>query len=254
MVSIPTSNSKKTAPSCARKKISLDTGKLLSTYATDKVDIADVNYNINNNQPYSASLSMTGYNTYDSPMSHWRKDKYNNPDMSKPNIGGAYEIQNVTYFPSKTITYESIGTGSTTTDENDAWSAEDSIISVDLQQEATIQKIGEENALKIGLKVAPSDLNPQDNHRIKSIIIELRNLRKRYINPALRVHFAVYNDNVTPAVKLSKTYSFSTTDSDTLINDSIDIRFKSDDKTVITYGEVRKSYLKVWAEYNDCAA
>ena len=31
MVSIPTSNSKKTAPNCARKKISLDTGKLFST-------------------------------------------------------------------------------------------------------------------------------------------------------------------------------------------------------------------------------
>ena len=31
LVSIPTSNSKKTAPNCARKKISFDTGKLFST-------------------------------------------------------------------------------------------------------------------------------------------------------------------------------------------------------------------------------
>lgn len=148
-------------------------GTFLSYYATDKISIADINYNINNNH----------YKTGD------------------PTLLPINSVYNPTYFPSATVTYEGTGAASgVSTLTAGSWDNIENIKSSDVAQEATVKALGPENSLQ--LFINPSTASVIPTSIVKSIAADIRGIRKRFINPNVGLKFALYknNNNVHPTL------------------------------------------------------
>ena len=125
-------------------------GCLFTYIATDKINIADINY----------EAGVSGKNTTQSP----RED-----------------INSVVYFPKQTLSYEAIGIGSDISlidgsPANEAWENAEKVIDGDITQTATILKLGEDNALKIKLKLPVADPPPEDTYLVNEVHLVIKNI------------------------------------------------------------------------------
>ena len=83
----------------------------------------------------------------------------------------------------------------------------------------------------------------QDDYVVKSLLIDIKNIKKMFINPGLSLNFAVYDNTDT---KLTETSTFAATSS-TPITRQLDIRSKVNGDR-LTYGDVKDAYLLIWAD------
>ncbi len=104
--------------------------------------------------------------------------------------------RNITYFPQKTVSYEAIGAGSEIVDNSsEAWEQTDMLIDGSLDTQSAVFGLGEENAVEFKVKPAPNRIADQldADSVVKEIVIEIRKVAKKYMNPAIRLSYSLWN-------------------------------------------------------------
>jgi hypothetical protein len=174
------------------------------------------------------------------------RDNYRVPTSS----GNEADRVNITYFPQRTTDYELIGIGSELTNTGQqTWQDIDFIVDTSLETAASSFGLGEEHVLEIASKPAPVSIDSQltPESVVKTIMIEVRGISKKYMNPGLRLKYSLwsYKDPANP-VQLSREVhvrpdGISPKDSNLQLN--MDLEGQD-----ITYDTLDHCRLRIWSD------
>jgi len=176
---------------------------------------------------------------------HVYSDKYYVPDQ----LGQEHDQQSITYFPQRTVQYELIGTGSETINTSGNWKDVDFIIDRNLSTSSSAFALGSNNELQIKTKQAPSKIHAALNSDtvVKQVEIELRQIRKKFMNPGLRLVYSLWNyrdpDNPVQVTEQTEVRPESVGTKDSRLIFAVDLAGDH-----ITYDDLNNCRLRIWVD------
>ena len=132
---------------------------------------------------------------------------------------------------------------------SDAWEQSDMLIDGDLDTQSAVFGLGEENAIEFKMKQAPGRIADQldSDTVVKEIVVEVRNVSKKYMNPAIRLSYSLWNhENALVPYQVSEQ-----------VNVTPDPRGSKDSMLVVvsnlagahlTYNDLINCRLRIWVD------
>ena len=164
------------------------------------------------------------------------------------NSGDEDNRKNLTYFPQRTVQYEAIGSQCEIVNESGNWEDVDFIIDSDTSTSSTAFAVGIENKIEIKTKPAPDKIHQEMNgsNVVKYIEIEIRDIRKKYMNPGLRFQYSLWNytDPLNP-VQVTKNVTIRPANAaeNSKQRAYVDLTGQN-----ITYDDLNNCRLRIWVE------
>ena len=118
-------------------------------------------------------------------------DRFYIPESS----GNEDDKQSLTYFPERTVQYEAVGVNSEIASPTNTWEDIDFVLDGNMNTTTSGFAVGEDNYIEIKTKRAPQNIDNQltDSSTMKYMEIEVRNVAKKYMNPALKFKYSLWN-------------------------------------------------------------
>jgi hypothetical protein len=174
------------------------------------------------------------------------RDNYKVPEQA----GDEDDRTNITYFPQRTTDYELIGFGSELFNTGqETWQDVDFIVDSSLDTSASSFGLGEEHVLEIASKPAPASIDSKltPESVVKQIVIEVRGITKKYMNPGLKLKYSLWNykDAQNP-VQLSQEVQVR---ADGVNQKDSTLKLKVDlDGQDMTYDTLNHCRLRIWSD------
>lgn len=157
--------------------------------------------------------------------------------------------RSLTYFPERTVQYEAVGSNSEIANPSNSWEDIDFVLDGNMGTTTSGYAVGEENYIEIKTKRAPQDIDNQlnDSSVMKYMEIEVRNVAKKYMNPALKFKYSLWNyENELNPYRITSDIVLSPKGS-APENSKLVFNVNLAD-TYVTYADLNNARLRIWVE------
>lgn len=175
---------------------------------------------------------------------HTYNDYFYVPDQP----GEENDQRSLTYFPQRTVQYEAIGAGCEI-DATQSWESADMLLDGNLETSTSGFAVGEDNYIEIKTKRAPSGIDSEleDDSLMKYMELEVRNASKKYMNPALKFKYSLWNyENELNPYQVTEETSIAPIGREPE-NSRLVFNVDMTDNN-ITYGDLNNMRLRLWVD------